>query len=447
MNYEKLPKTISAEELLSTPLPPVKWIIPDLLPAGLALFASPSKAGKSWLTLWLCLQVAQGKPMWGREIEPHTVLYLSLEDTFNCLQKRLLQLVGSEEAPERLVMQTECGSIGQGLEEQLTSFIYQHPDTGLIVIDTLQKVRSSDQNNSMYPLIGGIPLAKLRPMTLEEMCEELRKRPGRGGKCIKETTVQKYLETVSSVLEDAKKNDIIPFNPAHRVRKKHFEKEVQHIPQKYEMGKLMRAIQNEAILYRAYYTLAITTGLRRGELCALQWRDITGACELTVHRSRSCASGQIVESDTKSHRERIVTIPLGIWELLMALRQQQVLHSGVPDREQPIFTAPDGHVPHPDTFTRHLRKLYKKCGLSEDYHLHTLRHFYATYLLQEGTSKQVAASLLGHADTAFLERTYCHPQDVAKQQAANLMQDLLNNQNPCYVAFMKNRNRKPKKAG
>ena len=211
---------------------------------------------------------------------------------------------------------------------------------------------------------------------------------------------------------------------------------------------LMReAIRDEPILYRAYYTLAITTGLRRGELCALQWKDITGACELTVCRSRSCASGQIVESNTKNHRERIVTIPLGIWELLMALRQQQVLHSGVPDSEQPIFTDPDGHVPHPDTFTRHLRKLYKQCGLSEDYHLHTLRHFYATYLLQEGTSKQVTASLLGHADTAFLERTYCHPQDVAKRQAANLMQDLLNNQNPCYVAFMKNKNRKVKKVG
>ena len=80
-------------------------------------------------------------------------------------------------------------------------------------------------------------------------------------------------------------------------------------------------------------------------------------------------------------------------------------------REQPIFTDPDGHVP------------------------------------QEGASKQVAASLLGHADTAFLERTYCHPQDVAKQHAAKLMQDLLNNQNPCYVAFMKNKNRKAKKAG
>ena len=44
MNYEKLPKTISAEELLSTPLSPVKWIIPDLLPAGLALFAGSQQA-------------------------------------------------------------------------------------------------------------------------------------------------------------------------------------------------------------------------------------------------------------------------------------------------------------------------------------------------------------------------------------------------------------------
>ena len=379
MTFTKLPKAISAEELLSTPLPPVKWIIPGLLPAGLALFAGPSKAGKSWLALWLCLQIAQGNPVWNREIEPRTVIYFSLEDTFNRLQNRIFQLIDGGDAPERLILQTECPSIGQGLEEQIDSLIYTYSDVGMIVIDTLQKVRVSDGNGGMYA------------------------------------------------------ND---YKEAGALKK---------LADKY--GICILLIQNEPILYRAYYTLAITTGLRRGELCALQWRDITGACELTVRRSRSCASGQIVESDTKSHRERIVTIPLGIWELLMALRQQQVLHSGVPDREQPIFTDPDGHVPHPDSFTRHLRKLYKKCGLSEDYHLHTLRHFYATYLLQEGTSKQVAASLLGHADTAFLERTYCHPQDVAKQQAANLMQDLLNNQNPCYVAFMKNKNRKAKKAG
>ena len=152
----------------------------------------------------------------------------------------------------------------------------------------------------------------------------------------------------------------------------------------------------------------------------------------------------------KRMKAQTITVPSsvpkrGIQQYVMA--EAERIEKKFKYREQPIFTDPDGHVPHPDTFTRHLSKLYKQCGLSKDYHLHTLRHFYATYLLQEGTSKQVAASLLGHADTAFLERTYCHPQDVAKQQAANLMQDLLNNQNPCYVAFMKNKNRKAKKAG
>ena len=136
MTFTKLPKAITAEELLSTPLPPVKWIVPGLLPAGLALFAGPSKAGKSWLTLWLCLQVAQGKPVWGRKIESRTVLYLSLEDTLNRLQDRLFRLVGSEDTPERLILQTECPGIGQGLEEQITSFLYNHSDTGLVVIDS-----------------------------------------------------------------------------------------------------------------------------------------------------------------------------------------------------------------------------------------------------------------------------------------------------------------------
>ena len=150
MTFTKLPKAISAEELLSTPLPPVKWIIPGLLPACLALFAGPSKAGKSWLTLRMCLQIAQGNPVWNREIEPRTVIYFSLEDTFNRLQSRIFQLIDGGDAPERLILQTECPSIGQGLEEQVESLIHTYCDVGLIVIDTLQKVRVSDGNGGMY---------------------------------------------------------------------------------------------------------------------------------------------------------------------------------------------------------------------------------------------------------------------------------------------------------
>ena len=150
MTSTRLPKTITAGALLATPIPPVKWIIPGLLPAGLAIFAGPSKAGKSWLTLWLCLQISQGKSVWGREIEPRTVLYFSLEDTLGRLQERLYRLVDTEEDPEHLILQTESQGIGQGLEDQIVSFLHTYPDISLIVIDTLQKVRKVDSNGSMY---------------------------------------------------------------------------------------------------------------------------------------------------------------------------------------------------------------------------------------------------------------------------------------------------------
>ena len=84
-----------------------------------------------------------------------------------------------------------------------------------------------------------------------------------------------------------------------------------------------------------------------------------------------------------------------------------------------------GKPVHPNTFSHHLRRLYDRNGFPEEYHLHTMRHFFATYLLEHGTSKQVAADLLGHADTAFLERTYCHPQDICKEEAAGLFDSLL----------------------
>ena len=149
MTSTRLPKTITAGALLATPIPPVKWIIPGLLPAAGNLCRS-QQGGQKLADTVLCLQISQGKSVWGREIEPRTVLYFSLEDTLGRLQERLYQLVDAEEDPERLILQTESNGIGQGLEEQIVSFIHTYPDISLIVIDTLQKVRKGDRNGSMY---------------------------------------------------------------------------------------------------------------------------------------------------------------------------------------------------------------------------------------------------------------------------------------------------------
>ena len=246
----------------------------------------------------------------------------------------------------------------------------------------------------VYPYIGGIALNKLRPLILEEMCAEL---------------------------EDAKRNDILLYNPAHRVRGIRVEKKAQPIPSEFEMRKLLQCILQEPLLYRVFYLTAIATGMRRGELCALRWNDLHGGGAVTVQHSRSSVLGQgIVESSTKNHRARTVVIPDLVHDYMGELFLEQAREGRIIRPDDYIFSTAEGPA-HPDSFTRRLRRIYQKNSFPTEYHLHTLRHFFATYLLQNNTSKQVAADLLGHADTSFLERTYCHPQMESKQQAASVL--------------------------
>lgn len=83
-----------------------------------------------------------------------------------------------------------------------------------------------------------------------------------------------------------------------------------------------------------------------------------------------------------------------------------------------IFTNEHGKLIHPDTFSKTLRKIYDSIGLPHEFHLHTLRHYYVTTLLHSGFDKQTVADLVGHCDTSFLERTYCHPRLDKKRSAA-----------------------------
>ena len=165
----------------------------------------------------------------------------------------------------------------------------------------------------VYPMIGGIRLNKLRPMALENMLSELRKRKHHG-KRINESTAQRYLSVVSAVLSDAKRNEIIEKNPARMLDLPTPQRTVQRIPTRGEVEKLLDALAKEPRHYRLFYLLSMYTGCRRGELCALQWSDVTGTQNgllLTVSRSRSSVPGKgIVEGATKNGKSREVFSPL-----------------------------------------------------------------------------------------------------------------------------------------
>ena len=113
MQVEKL-KTIDADTLLSTPMRKTLFVVDGLIPQGLSVLSGSSKIGKSWLMLWLGIQVARGQPVWEFETHKSDVLYLCLEDTYARIQSRLYQI--TDEAPPELRIATTSFQIGNGLE-------------------------------------------------------------------------------------------------------------------------------------------------------------------------------------------------------------------------------------------------------------------------------------------------------------------------------------------
>lgn len=131
--------TIDGAFLMSQPLRPPNFVVDTLISQGLHILAGSPKVGKSWLALWLAVTVAKGELVWGMSVKRGTTLYLCLEDSVLRIQNRLVEI--TEDAPDSVHFCTECAIIGQGLEEQLETFLAAHSDTVLVIIDTLQMVR------------------------------------------------------------------------------------------------------------------------------------------------------------------------------------------------------------------------------------------------------------------------------------------------------------------
>ena len=139
MNRPNVLRTIDGATLMSQPLRPHSFVVDTLLSQGLHILAGSPKVGKSWLALWLAVTIAKGEPVWGMESRRGTTLYLCLEDSILRIQNRLMEV--TEDAPDTVHFCTESALIGRGLEQQLEAFFAEHPDTVLVIIDTLQMVR------------------------------------------------------------------------------------------------------------------------------------------------------------------------------------------------------------------------------------------------------------------------------------------------------------------
>lgn len=136
-------KTVTMPDLYNTVFEKQSTLIEGLLPRGTYLFVGSPKVGKSFMMAQLAYHISTGTPLWNYRVHKAAVLYFALEDDYPRLQQRLYQMFGTNEA-EDLYFATQSKKLGDGLEAQIEGFVKEHPATGLIIIDTLKRVRDGN---------------------------------------------------------------------------------------------------------------------------------------------------------------------------------------------------------------------------------------------------------------------------------------------------------------
>jgi hypothetical protein len=138
-------KVYSAGELNALEFSPLRWAIVSLLAEGLFILAGRPKLGKSWLVLNFAISIASGGYALGTiRVDAGDVLYCALEDGARRLQQRLRKALGRGSVPENLYFATEWRTFDRGGLEDLEEWIKAHPNVRLIVFDTLERVRPSE---------------------------------------------------------------------------------------------------------------------------------------------------------------------------------------------------------------------------------------------------------------------------------------------------------------
>ena len=131
-------------ELAAKVIPPIRWIVEDLLPEGLGVLGGPPKSHKSFFALDMCLSIANGTPFLGFQTRHSRPLYIALEDSERRLKERAGLVLGHPNLPEDFLYMTKCPTLGNGFILYLEDFLTKNRDCHLVVVDIFQKIRASN---------------------------------------------------------------------------------------------------------------------------------------------------------------------------------------------------------------------------------------------------------------------------------------------------------------
>ena len=293
---------------------------------------------------------------------------------------------------------------------------------------TLEGYRGYIERN-IKPRLGNKPVGKIVAEDIRQLYRELQEHgrqeehPQYGYK-LAGSTVRRIHGVLHEALDAAAQENLIARNPTDGIvlpRKKTTPKQVLNDTQ---LERFMTAIREDKVWHDFFYT-ELTTGLRRGEICGLMWKDFDASTEtLKILRSVNAPKrGELEIGETKTERgRRTIRLPPSTVQRLKERKKHSISQWIFPD---PL--APEKPV-RPSAAYYWMKRILREAGLPA-IRFHDLRHTFATHALTSGVDAKTLSGILGHTNASFTLDTYTHVtpdmQKAASDVVGGFLKDLL----------------------
>ncbi len=291
--------------------------------------------------------------------------------------------------------------------------------------------------------IGHLKLKDITPLQLNAFYRSLeadginqRKRYDENGDLINNgklapKTILDHHRVISKILSTAVKWGLLEKNVAMRADPpKVPHREISYLNEQ-EVRQMLTLLEKEPIQYQTMITLLVYTGIRRGELCGLEWKDIDFENQVmhVVRSAQYIGNKTMITKEPKTKSGiRHFSLSIHACILLKKYKHWQLEQKlSVGDRWEEsdrLFTSWNGKPIHPDTVSDWFSKFIKRSGLPY-VTLHSLRHTNATLMIAEGTDVCTVSRRLGHANTATTLNIYAHALKSKDREAANTLDNVL----------------------
>ena len=306
-------------------------------------------------------------------------------------------------------------TLGEWLDRWLTDY-----KENIVRPGTLAGYRSCIENYIKLQL-GGKQVSLVTSQDVQKLYRKLkengrvREHP-RFGSALSDTTINRLHAIFHQAMEDAFHAHIIAKNPTVGAT----VPKASHAPKRVltdrELDTFLDAVREDKI-WGDFFYVELTTGLRRGEICALRWEDFDTKQEtLHVRRTLHKEKGKpLTTGGTKTYAgTRKIVLPPSTAQLLRERKKTAPTEWIFPnpfDPEHPIA---------PGTAYNRLKVLLKEAGLP-DIRFHDLRHTFATHALSSGVDAKTLAGILGHTKASFTLDTYTHTTGDMQKRAAEIV--------------------------